>query len=363
MKYVKTYESFRNDENAEPVNEEIIKKLFNAATGALKNFLGNITQPFKQLSDDFKKGMKLEDAKKKMIATVDAILKSASDNINKAEDENAINQIKDAFKKEIDEKAAQFDKDIKAIKESKLIMEGAIKDTMLGARVMIGMLKDTAAKFKEEYDKKFAAAKDLAAKKAIAAEEMKKIVEEFKKQINDENAFKAAQDKYVKDNKIEGVGGGGKGTLVLEWGGGEVDVEIKLPEKEGTDRYEITKSTSKKLKLPEGKTIFCDITGEVKKGNKIKLEKLTIAGGGEFKIDGKDFYETGTIEKIEVDGKEVDDYKLGEAKAEGQEDLVKKLGELKAKKPDDIKKVAKFVDFISDEKNKGAKEFIIEEGK
>lgn len=43
----------------------------------------------------------------------------------------------------------------------------------------------------------------------------------------------------------------------------------------------------------------------------------------------------------------------GEApKAEGQEDLVKKLGDLKAKKPEEIKKVASYVDFISDEKNK-----------
>jgi len=41
-----------------------------------------------------------------------------------------------------------------------------------------------------------------------------------------------------------------------------------------------------------------------------------------------------------------------DAKAEGQEDLVKKLGELKTKKPDDIKKVSQYVDFISDEKNK-----------
>lgn len=40
------------------------------------------------------------------------------------------------------------------------------------------------------------------------------------------------------------------------------------------------------------------------------------------------------------------------AKAEGQEDLVKKLGEIKSKNPQDITKVSKYVDFISDEKNK-----------
>jgi hypoxanthine phosphoribosyltransferase len=65
----------------------------------------------------------------------------------------------------------------------------------------------------------------------------------------------------------------------------------------------------------------------------------------------------GKIEKVDVStnekGEEVDTYKFNEEKPEGQEDLVKKLGELKTKKPDDLPKVSKYIDFISDEANKG----------
>jgi len=114
------------------------------------------------------------------------------------------------------------------------------------------------------------------------------------------------------------------------------------------------KSNSIKLVIPEGKSLFCDISGEAKKGVKVKFEKLSIEGAGEgdFKIDGKDFYETGGLEKITLDGKEVDSYKFEGVETGGQEDLVKKLGELKAKKPDEIKRVSSFVDFVSKDENK-----------
>jgi len=246
-----------------------------------------------------------------------------------------------------------------------------------------------------------------------------------------------AVTKYLegKDIEVPGDSKGGAGILVLGWG--DVEIEIELPKEGGTTRYKIIKSSSERLVVSEGKEIFFDISGEVKKGDKIKLEKLSIAGAGSLKVDGNDFYETGEIDKINLDGKDVDSYKfegggggeykagdsviykrdkwednkgqeawdkmsdeekkkpnegklkelidnesvgiktiktvekdfvrftdvdwiknndeiLGkvEAKVEGQEDLVKKLGELKGKKPEDIKKVASFVDFISDEKNK-----------
>ena len=344
MKYLKNYENYQT-----PVNEEFIGKMLAAATGAFKNFLTNISAPFKSLKDDFKKGMKMEDAKKKMTTTVDTILKSATDNINKAEDENAINQIKDAFRKELDDKIAEFDKEIKTIKESKLITEGVIKDTMVGARVMMGMLKDTALKFKADFDKKFAAAKDLAAKKAVAADELKQIAAEFKKQIADANAFKKAEDKYVADNKIEGVGGGGE-TIVLDWGDVEVELAAVAGEvaKKHPGYFQITKSGSKKLVVKEGETLLVKISGEVKKGDKVKMTDIL----RNDKPDPMKEYETGALERIVVAGKEVPSHKFGEAKAEGQEDLVKKLGELKTKKPDDIKKVASFVDFISKDENK-----------
>lgn len=109
------------------------------------------------------------------------------------------------------------------------------------------------------------------------------------------------------------------------------------------------KSGSKKLLVKEGETVLAKISGEAKKGEKIKLEEI-------LRNDQPDpigSYETGALERIVgPDGKEVPSFKFGEAKAEGQDELVKKLGELKAKKPEDIEEVKDFVDFISDEKNK-----------
>jgi len=90
------------------------------------------------------------------------------------------------------------------------------------------------------------------------------------------------------------------------------------------------------------------IEGIAKKGETVKLTKFLRAG-----MPGTlDDYETGKLERIVVDGKEVDNHEMGEAKTEDQDELVKKLGEIKTKKPEDIKKVNSYVDFISDENNK-----------
>lgn len=145
--------------------------------------------------------------------------------------------------------------------------------------------------------------------------------------------------------KVEGEGVE-EGILVLSWG--DVEIEIELPKEGGTTRYKIIKSNSKKLITSKEKSVFCDISGEVKKGSKVKLEKLSIMDGGDLKIDGQDFYETGDISKIKLDGKEVDSYKFGEgdAKVDGQVELQKNLAELKAKKPDAITNIKNYSDFL-----------------
>jgi hypothetical protein len=346
MKRINNYQKFRDEQ----VNEEFISSLISAAKGAFKNFLSGIAAPFKSIKDDFKKGLKREELKTKVTTMLDTLLKTTTDNINKAEDEGILNQIIDQFTKEFDEKCIEIDKEIQAVKESNstLILEGAIKDGMIAGRVMLGMVKQKAAELKMEFDKKVAAAKDLAGKKAARVAEIKAIVDDFKKKITDDKYLDEQIAKYKTDNKIEGGEGG---NIVLDWG--DVEIEIELPQKGGTTRYKIVKSGSKKLVLPQGKFLFCDISGEAKKGEKVTLKDIYIPGGGEFKIDGKNFYETGPLERIVNEkGEEVDTYKFSEEKPEGQEDLVKKLGELKTKKPDDISKVSKYVDFISDEANK-----------
>ena len=108
------------------------------------------------------------------------------------------------------------------------------------------------------------------------------------------------------------------------------------------------KSNSKKLVVKEGEVLLTIIEGTVKKGETVKLTELS----RDNKPDPLKEYETGKLERIVVDGKEVDNHEMGKAKAEGQDDLVKKLGDMKTTKPDDIKKVGTFVDFISDEANK-----------
>jgi hypothetical protein len=142
----------------------------------------------------------------------------------------------------------------------------------------------------------------------------------------------------------------GEGTLVLTWG--DVEIEIELPKEGGTTRYKIIKSNSQKLIASKEKSVFCDISGEVKKGGKVKLEKLSIETGDPLKIDGQDFYETGDIEKITLDGKEVDNYKFEGEEADVEVDLQKKLGDIKAKNPEGLKKIASYASFIADEKNK-----------
>ena len=336
MKYVKTYESFKVNKKEEELNEEFLGDIFKAAKGALKNFLGGLMTPFKSLKDDFKKGLKFEQVKTKFVGAIDSILKVSTDNINKAKDEGEINQMIDAFRKQIDEKMAEFDKEIKTVKESK-IFEGAVQDSLIGGRVLFGMLKDEMTRLKGDFDKKFAAAKDLNAKKQARIAEIKAIVDGFKKKINDEKLVKAATDKYKTDNKIEG---GGNKTVILDWG--DVEVEIKLPVETG-GRYEIIKSGSKKLVLPDNRTLYCDISGEAKKGEKVEFKKITVSSEADkpFQIDGKDSYTTGNLERIAFDGKEVDSYKFNstESSSETPDDVVaKELTPLK--NTDKMKKVA-----------------------
>jgi hypothetical protein len=112
--------------------------------------------------------------------------------------------------------------------------------------------------------------------------------------------------------------GEGKGTIVLKWK--NVEIELKVPV-EGSTKYEVTRSSSQKLVVAEGKKVFTDISGEAKKGATIKLTGLTsgTADGQVFEIDGKSEYETGVLDQIKVDGKEVESHKFGEANAGKEE--------------------------------------------
>jgi len=359
MKYVRTYESFKT-QKSEPVNEELLGDILKAAKGALKNFLAGVMAPFKTLKDDFKKGLKFEEVKTKFTAAIDNMLKNATANINKAKDEGEMNQMVDAFTKELEEKMAEFDKEIKTVKESK-IYEGKVQDALIGGRVLFGMLKDEYARVKVEFDKKVAAAKDLNGKKQARIAELKAVVDGFKKKINDEKLVKAATDKYKTDNKIETTGGGEK--IILDWG--DVEVELLQVGNKDNEAYRVTKSGSKKLVFQEGKNLVVSISGEYKKGDVVKMTNLSL-NGQPFQIDGKREYSTGKIERIVVNDKEVDSYKFispesgtsspeetvkGElTKIKGDAEKMKKVGEVLPKiiaKIDDADAMKKVTDALA----------------
>lgn len=309
MKYVKTYESFKINKKEGELNEEFLGDVFKAAKGALKNFLGGLLAPFKSLKDDFKKGLKFEEIKTKMNGALDTMLKNATANINKAKDEGEINQMIDAFMKEIDEKMAEFDKEIKAVKESK-IYEGKVQDALIGGRVLFGMLKDEYNKVKADFDKKFAAAKDLNGKKQMAVARIKAVVDGFKKKVNDEKLVKAATDKYKTDNKIVAGPAGETPDLFKSYG---VEKKEDLVGKEVRYKTKAYDANKKPEEQPE---------------NIGKLKVLKVTPDGLFFDGEKEDFE-----------KKMADILPGEVKTENPEEAVKtELGKIKTE-PEKMKKI------------------------
>ena len=318
MKYLKKYESFK-----EPVNEEFLGALYNAAKGALKAFLGKISEPFKTAKEEFKKGMAKEEVKKSMITKMDTLLKNATDGINKAEDETALTAMKDDFRKEIDTQIADFDKEIKTVKESVTINEGKIQDALIGARVALGMIKKKSAELKLEFDKKFAAAVDLAAKKKVAIEEITAVVNDFKKTVMNEEIFKKAEAEYKTVNKIVTTSEYKVGDELIYLRKGQ----LKTAWDALTDEQKKAPTTD-----PAAKLIV-----NVKKVDKIEGDNYTFTGK-----DGK------TIVKTSADI-------IGKSGAEvgGVDTTAKLKADLGAleQKPEQMKKVASFVDFINKPEN------------
>lgn len=335
MKRISNYQKFRDDQ----VNEEFILSALKAATGAFKNFLTGLAAPFKSIKDDFKKGLKREELKKKVTAMLDTLLKTTTDSINKAEDEAALTSIVTGFTKEFDDKCVEIDKEIKSIKESNgnLILEGAIKDGMIAGRVLLGMVKQKAAQLKMEYDKKVAAAKDLAGKKAARIAEIKAIVDDFKKKVTDDKYLDDLIKKYKTDNKI---------------GGSEVEYKVddvilvfgdKWDEKKGEDSWKALSDDEKK-NPKEGKLKDL-IDNEV-----IAIRKIMSIGTNNVTTkdaDGEGIAATFNKSDIlgKVEGDETSDYKVGDSvmykrdnwEKNKAEEVWNKLTDDEKKKPNDGK--------------------------
>jgi hypothetical protein len=324
MRYVKKYESFKQEEST---NEEFLGALYNAAKGSLKAFLSNIMAPFKTLKDDFKKGMDKEKVKQTMITKMDALLKGATDGINKAEDEEALTNMRLDFGKQIDDQIAEFDKEVKIIKESNSINEGKIQDALIDARVAFGMVKKKAAEIKADFDKKYATALDLAAKKAVAISEIKTIVDDFKKTIMNNEIFKKAEAEYRAANQIPA-------TPATDYKVGEELIYLR----KGQQKTTWDALTDEQKKAPTTDEIAKNIVN-VKKVDKIEGDKFTFTGK-----DGKQIVKT----TAEIVGKTEVPVEEGEV---DEEKLKADLGVLKTDK-EQMKRVAKFVDFIKTKADK-----------
>ena len=344
MKRINDYQKFRDEQ----VNEEWnIMAALRSATGAFKGFLTGLAAPFKNISADFKKGLKREELKKKVTVMLDTLLKTTTDSINKAEDEAALTSIATGFTKEFDDKCVEIDKEIQAVKESNstLILEGAIKDGMIAGRVMLGMVKQKAAELKMEFDKKVATAKDLAGKKAARIAEVKAIVDDFKKKVTDDKYLDEQIAKYKTDNKIEGGAEAKGGNIILDWGDVEIELYRLRPEnnygKQGF--FKIAKSGSKKLIVGEDDVILAKVPSVIKKGEKVKLTEIRRNG----ELDPMKEYETGALERIVNEkGEEVDTIELSTVKADGQVDVQNNLKEIKTKNPARIADIKTFTDFV-----------------
>ena len=275
--------------------------------------------------EKIKKVMAKEEEKKSMITKMDALLKGATDGINKAEDETALNAMREDFRKEIDNQIAEFDKEIKTVKESVItINEGKIQDALIGARVAFGMIKKKSAELKLEFDKKYAAAVDLAAKKKTAVDEITTVVNDFKKTVMNEEIFKKAEEEYKTANKIVTTSEYKVGDELIYLRKGQ----LKTAWDALTDEQKKAPTTDAAAKL----------IVNVKKVDKIEGDNYTFTGK-----DGKPIVKT----SADIVGKS--------GAVAGEDPTAKKdafLNYLKTDKtPEEIKKVASFVDFINKPEN------------
>ena len=164
MQYCDDYRVLSEED---PTNEGIMDFL-KAATGAVKNFFNGVAAPFKNFRADLQKGIELEEAKTSMSKKLDEIGAASIKSINGAKEKSEIMQMQETFLKNIDSQLAEFDKSISTVKESRSINEGKIQDALIGGRVFIGLVKDEFQRLNTEFQKKFAAAKDIAAAKTEA---------------------------------------------------------------------------------------------------------------------------------------------------------------------------------------------------
>jgi len=335
-KYIKDFRTHKIDQTQDLLIESWLNDVMKSASSAIKGFMGSVTAPFKNAVKDFKKGMDNEKIKSSLSNTLDVAFKNANKSVDLIKDEADLAKVLPDFQGIIQQLSDQLQKEIVNIKESR-IFEANAQDSLIGAKVILNMVTDKMTKMKQKFDVEVAKAKDIATKKAAVKKQLTDMYTQIKTEIEKidiEALVKAFKDK----NKIEGI----QKSIILDWGEIEIEIVNLTPEeikKVGYKSYgfKVVKSGSKKL-LTDDTFI---ISGTAKKGDKVKLTDIH-RNGAPIKIDNNDFYETGSIEKFVVNGKDESEFNFGGENQDPNADLKDNLSKIKDDK-DKMDTVGKLV--------------------
>ena len=359
MKYVKSFESHRKSKVVEPVNEELLGGVINF----FKNMWGKAVEEIKKLGKNPSPEQVEEWIDKNPLNPTDDsyLLKGVMDEFAKkpeANEQDCLDLVKNILDPQLGSLGKQglqtlydglikaFGKDAPTLDIVKFLMESirnrAIKDYKYAGGPDLKVVANQESKVD---DKKIIV--DM--KDTTHLPEFKKIIltaqqdNKKRKQLAIDWVNKTLVprlDKYLSEIKeedmkayIESVG-----KKVPEAGpeGGYKVGDNVVYKREKFDQAKWDALTDDDKKKPnEGK--MKELQAEA-----IGIKKISKIEGDKISFEGAEF--TKTMGDILM--------KTEEAKAEGQDDLVKKLSDMKTKKPEDIKKVGSFVDFISDDKNK-----------
>jgi hypothetical protein len=390
MKYIKKYESFKK-QNSEPVNEEFLGKLIGGIKGLFKKAQErtNKAEGGKEVEVIYQKYLTMITSELAKTAQIDLNVMAASKGDLPAADGATTNDANaklavDTLKK----KKAVMDQIVQKIKAMALKEMDAVLVKFKGAaanpqlKIIIDTKKD---QFEMDYlnaqiayldkagDKTMVAAiskerdalsksieddfKDFDTAKAVTyavGDEVIYLLQDKKPEEYDKTKKPEDQKAIVGVHKIAELDGDNftledeKGEPTIKKTGKEIMGKVEGGEP--AEEYKVGDSVIH-LKKDKEKTEWDALTDEEKKdpnGEKAKeivgVHKIEKIDGDNFTFKdskGVDFIKT----KADILGKAE-----GTAPVEGQEDLQKKLGEMKSK-PEELKKVSKYVDFMSDEKN------------
>jgi hypothetical protein len=349
MKYVRTYESFKSTKfsNLETLNEEFIGGLIK---GALSKLFNLFSEPFKDLANDIKKMFKEDDlgtVKDIIMTNFNQAIDNAQKEIPKINEEGALTDLMPKMIEQLVNLANNIEKDVTQGlgKDKTTPFTNAAKSVILGNKEakwpgLVGALDPNnavALKFnggikinykfnKAAYDKALTdagakgGANALKAKKDAANKFLDNLQKDVAGYIEKELTDDELKDIY---SKAGGKSEGGVSDELLKSYGVE-----KVEDLVGKEVRYKTKEFDKNKKPEE-------------QPDKIgKLKVLSVEKDG-LKLDGK---EADFVKKME-------EILPGESAGENAKKAAETLGKIKGDE-EKMAKVAKFADFIQDEKNK-----------